>query len=81
MSLLMHDAKRQPIDASPRRRHPTRRQRRVLDERDPECQQPGCHAEVFLQYDHIQPYSHDGPTVIANLQRLCGPHNRGRQPT
>lgn len=34
-------------------------------------------AEV-IQYDHIQPYNQGGPTVIANLQRLCGPHNRGR---
>ncbi len=78
VSLLMHDAQRQPIDASPRRRFPTRRQRRVLDELDPECAHPGCHATAFLQYDHIEPYTQGGPTVLANLQRLCGPHNRAR---
>ena len=79
VSLLMHDAARQPVDASPRRRSPTRRQRRVIDERHPECQHPGCHARALLQYDHIDPYGTGGPTVVANLQRLCGPHNRARQ--
>jgi len=78
VSLLMHDAARQPVDASPRRRSPTRRQRRVIDERHPECQHPGCHARALLQYDHIDPYGTGGPTVVANLQRLCGPHNRAR---
>ena len=80
VSLLMHDTDRQPIDASPRRRFPTRRQRRVIDAKQPECQHPGCHAHTFLQHDHIHPYAHGGPTIIANLQRLCGPHNRARQP-
>lgn len=78
VSLLLLDAQRQPIDASPRRRSPTRRQRRVLDERDVECQYPGCTARVFLQYDHIDPYAAGGRTVIDNLRRLCGPHNRSR---
>lgn len=76
VSLLLHDAERQPIDASPRRRFPTRRQQRVVDARSVECAQPGCHARVFLQYDHITAYDDGGPTVLANLQRLCGPHNR-----
>jgi hypothetical protein len=80
VSLLLHDTERLPIDASPRRRSPTRRQRRVVDERHRECQHPGCHARAFLQYDHIEPYGNHGPTVIANLQRLCGPHNRARHP-
>ncbi len=79
VSLLLHDTQRQPIDASPRRRTPTRRQRRVLDARASECQHPGCHARTFLQYDHIQPYTNAGPTTIDNLQRFCGPHNRARQ--
>lgn len=79
ISLLVHDMHRQPIDASPRRRIPTPRQRRVLDERYKECQEPGCSATMFLQYDHREPYSRGGPTILANLQRLCGPHNRARQ--
>ena len=78
VSLLLHDDQGRPIDASPRRRLPTRRQQRVLDQIDPECRQPGCQATAFLQYDHIQPYAQGGPTVLANLQRLCGPHNRAR---
>lgn len=78
VSLLMLDNQRRPIDASPRRRFPTRRQRRVLDEIDPECRQPGCHTTKFLQYDHKKPYGQGGPTTIDNLQRLCGTHNRSR---
>jgi hypothetical protein len=80
VSLLMHDTQRQPIDASPRRRFPTRRQARVIDERHPECAQPGCTAGHFLQHDHTQPYHQGGPTIIDNLQRLCGPHNRAKNP-
>jgi hypothetical protein len=78
VSLLLHDNQGQPIDASPRRRFPTRRQRRALDQISQECAHPGCHATTFLQYDHIHPYAQGGPTVLANLQRLCGPHNRAR---
>lgn len=81
ISLLLHDTRRRPIDASPRRRLPTRRQQRIVDELYPECAHPGCHARNFLQYDHIHPYSRGGPTVAANLQRLCGPHNRAKATT
>ena len=79
VSLLLHDARRFPIDASPRRRAPTRRQRRVVDARSDECAHPGCHCRTFLQYDHVQPYARGGPTTVDNLQRLCGPHNRARE--
>jgi hypothetical protein len=79
VSLLMHDAARQPIDASPRRRFPTRRQRKVVDARHDRCAEPGCNATKFLEYDHIQSYDPRHPnTVLANLQRLCGPHNRAK---
>lgn len=80
VSLLMHDSARQPIDASPRRRFPTRRQKRVVDARHSQCAQQGCNATSFLQYDHKDPYASGGPTVIDNLQRLCGPHNRQKNP-
>ena len=80
ISLLLLDNQQYPIDASPRRRSPTRRQRRVLDERSEECEHPGCHARAFLDYDHIQPYAQGGTTTIDNLRRLCGPHNRAREP-
>ncbi|HTN99367.1 MAG TPA: DUF222 domain-containing protein [Microthrixaceae bacterium] len=78
VSLLMRDSKRYPIDASPRRRFPTRRQKRVIDEIDTECRQPGCHTTEFLQYDHRQPYGKGGLSVLVNFQKLCGPHNRAR---
>ena len=38
----------------------------------------GRTARHFLQHDHIQPFHQDGPTIIDNLQRLCGPHNRAK---
>lgn len=78
VSLLVHDSQRRPIDASPRRRFPTRRQRRVVDARQIECQHPGCHATAFLEYDHVHEFAEGGPTVVSNLQRLCGPHNRAK---
>jgi hypothetical protein len=78
VSLLLCDTDRHPIDASPRRRSPTRRQRRVVDQRHPECDHPGCHARTLLQYDHTHPYAQGGTTTIDNLRRLCGPHNRRR---
>jgi Domain of unknown function (DUF222) len=78
VSLLLHDTHRYPIDASPRRRHPTRRQRRVNDERHPHCALDGCRCTEFLQHDHDKPYTRGGPTVLANLQKLCGPHNRAK---
>lgn len=80
VSLLLHDTARQPIDASPRRRLATRRQRRVVEARDEECQQPGCHAQEFLQIDHVRPFEPDGQTVLDNLQILCGAHNRAKNP-
>lgn len=79
VSLLLHDAERYPIDASPRRRVPTRRQKRVIDERSSECETPSCGSTQFLQYDHRVPYALGGLTVIDNLQRLCGPHNRAKE--
>ncbi|MCB1031300.1 MAG: DUF222 domain-containing protein [Acidimicrobiales bacterium] len=78
ISLLLHDNERYPIDASPRRRSPTRRQKRVIDGRHEECQHLGCHSTDFLEYDHIEPYSQGGETVLDNLQRLCDPHNRAK---
>ncbi len=79
VSLLVHGMDGRPIDASPRRRTPTRRQRRILDEQYPTCARHGCGATRFLQADHIQRRSEDGPTIVANLRHLCGPHNRERE--
>ena len=76
ISLLIHDTARHPIDASPRRRTPTRRQRRVIDARQPTCTETGCHTRTLLQYDHRIPYTAGGDTTLDNLDRRCGPHNR-----
>ena len=78
VSLLVHDMDGRPIDASPRRRTPTRRQRRILDELLPPAP-VRLHSDRFLQADHIQQRSDGGPTIIANLRNLCGPHNRQRE--
>lgn len=78
VSLLIHDSKRYPIDASPRRRTPIRRQKRVIDERYKECASQGCTGTQFLQYDHKVPRARQGPTSLDNLQKLCGPHNRAK---
>ncbi|MBK5224031.1 MAG: DUF222 domain-containing protein [Acidimicrobiia bacterium] len=67
ISLLVYDSHNHPIDASPRRRSPTRRQRRVVDETHPECAHPGCHARTFLHYDHVHPYAQGGRTTLDNL--------------
>jgi hypothetical protein len=80
IALLLHDTRGHPIDASPRRRSPTRRQRRVLDARQRECAHPGCTCRTFLHYDHITRYTDGGTTTLDNLQRLCGPHNRAKEP-
>ncbi|MFW2381545.1 MAG: HNH endonuclease signature motif containing protein, partial [Acidimicrobiales bacterium] len=60
----------------PAGRHFTHVQRRMIRLRDRCCQHPGCrrHART-CEYDHIQPWSTQGPTLIANGQLLCGfPH-------
>lgn len=79
VSLLIHDSELRPIDATPRRRVPTRRQRRVLDARQTQCAHPGCTATVFLQADHIEAWARGGSTTLDNLQLLCGPHNRAKE--
>jgi 5-methylcytosine-specific restriction endonuclease McrA len=50
----------------------------VLTARQPTCAHPGCNARTLLQTDHIKPYNKGGPTTLANLQLLCGPHNRAK---
>jgi Domain of unknown function (DUF222) len=49
--------------------------RRALVERDGKCAVPGCNATLRLQIDHCWDFGKDGPTMLANLQRLCPPHH------
>ena len=49
--------------------------RRALSERDGTSAVPGCNATLHLQIDHCWDFAKDGPTKLANLQRLCPPHH------
>ena len=73
---LMHDSEGKPIDASPGRRGPTKRQMLLLLERDKHCTHPGCRSKVFLHAHHEVHRLDGGPTVLANLRLLCGFHHR-----
>ena len=51
------------------------RLRTALEERDPECVVPRCHAKGYLEIDHIVPVAQNGPTCLSNLARLCSFHH------
>jgi hypothetical protein len=59
--------------------HPGRwipaRLRSAVIEAYPECAHDGCHADRHLEIDHIVPVTQQGPTELANLQRLCPWHH------
>ncbi len=73
---LVHDSDGAPIDASPARPAPTKRQLRLLHERDQHCRYPGCTARQFLHAHHVIHREHGGPTIVANLILLCSFHHR-----
>jgi hypothetical protein len=58
-----------PVNASVRRRHPTTRQKRVVDERNPRC--VDCGGTELLEYDHQPPYSITKRTHTDELARRC----------
>ncbi len=72
---LVHDSQGKPIDASPSRPAPTKRQMRLLMARDQHCQHPGCRVRSFLHAHHVQWRSRGGPTIISNLILLCSFHH------
>ncbi len=67
--VLIHDAENRPVNASTRRRHPTPRQKRVVDERDPRC--VDCGGTELLQYDHDPDYEITKRTHTDELTRRC----------
>lgn len=73
---LIHDAAGNPVDASPRRRLPTDRQKRVVKERDRAC--VDCGRTDLLEYDHEPPYEVSEHTITAELQLRCAPCHRRR---
>jgi hypothetical protein len=76
---LIHDAERRPVNASSRRRHPTIRQRRVVQERDRRC--VDCGSTELLECDHDPPYEQSRRTIVEELQLRCANchHRRHRR--
>lgn len=72
----IHDAESRPINASSRRRHPSRRQKLVVKERDRVC--VDCGSRDLLEYDHVPPFEETGHTIIDELLLRCAPCHRRR---
>ncbi len=68
------------LDVGPGRRLASARQRAAAFHGHATCAHPGgCEVPVaWCQADHVQSFSRGGRTVVANLQPLCGPHNRAK---
>jgi hypothetical protein len=49
--------------------------RTALLERDSICVIPGCDVRDGLEIDHVLPFADGGPTILANLARLCHWHH------
>jgi hypothetical protein len=78
ISAIVHDSRGNPIDATNRRRHPTRRQKRLVKERDQTC--VDCDHNQLLEYDHVPEYETTGHTLTTELQLRCAPcHHRRHQ--
>ncbi|CAN5806031.1 HNH endonuclease signature motif containing protein [soil metagenome] len=73
---LIHDAAANPVDASPRRRLPTERQKRVVKERDRHC--VDCGTGDLLEFDHVPAYEFSEQTITAELRLRCAPCHRRR---
>lgn len=74
---LIHDDKRNPIDATNRRRHPTARQKRVaMEAHNHEC--VDCQSTDLLELDHNPPHEQSGHTVSTELEPRCAPCHRAR---
>ncbi|MBS1836152.1 MAG: DUF222 domain-containing protein [Actinobacteria bacterium] len=77
ISALIHDIDGKPIDATHRRRLPTRRQRRVVDERHgTRC--VDCGSSDLLEYDHNPPFALTHRTVVDELEVRCASCHRKR---
>jgi hypothetical protein len=76
LRVLIHDAESRPVNASGRQRHPTFRQRRVVQERDRVC--VDCGASEFLQFDHEPDYEQSRRTIVDELRLRCRTCHRAR---
>jgi hypothetical protein len=39
------------------------------------CVEPGCDRRYHLEWDHVDPVAHCGPTSLANMRARCWPHH------
>jgi hypothetical protein len=39
------------------------------------CTEPGCNRRYGLEWDHVDPVAHNGPTSYENLRPTCRPHH------
>jgi hypothetical protein len=76
ISVLIHDAQRHPLNATGRHRHPTRRQKRVVHERDRGC--VDCGTTELLQHDHVPDFTTTKRTLVDELEERCWPCHRAR---
>ena len=79
ISVLIHDAEGRPLNASGRQRHPTRRQRRVVRERDRGC--VDCGSTDLLEFDHVPDFAATGRTLVDELRQRCAPCHHRRHAT
>ena len=77
---LIHGIDGRPIDATFRRRHPTARQKRVVDERHGNACVT-CGGRDLIDYDHVPPYAESRRTVVDELEPRCRSCHRARHVT
>lgn len=73
---LIHEVDGSPVDATNTRRHPSARQKAVVDELQPRC--VDCGSTDLLEYDHEPPFAVSGHTDTAELDHRCAPCHRRR---
>ena len=71
---IVHDTNGRPVNASTARRHPTVRQTRVVQTRQPTCSQ--CGSSALLHIHHDPPFEQTRQTHTDELTRLCAPCHR-----
>jgi hypothetical protein len=72
---MIHDAENRPINVSGRHRYPTKRQRLIVDEREPRC---GCGSDALLEKHHEPPFEESQRTVVDELANKCPRCHRRR---
>jgi Domain of unknown function (DUF222) len=76
IGVMVHDAGANPIGVSSLHRHPDRRQKRFVKERDRVC--VDCGGAVLLQYDHVPDYEITRHTQVDELALRCASCHRRR---